>query len=344
MDEIEESEWYLLQNYRERILPLRGILLNLDFTSIEKYDENTLELLIRGSKQKIHFNEESEKQFKSIIQTDIISKLMMLVEDAVIFMESRRQNTSFYSILTNSDMDVGLIIKEFFENIDKLSTNELWQIMSYVDINSIYWETSEDTSLIEKYLDINISEMRRLLSELKEFSTTNHPLFKRFKHGGFPVFPAVNSPKSIDFMKNFDHCSAVFMKENILDDVVYIPYSKDVLKSYYIIASGLQKFIHDIVNNRMVTIERQTSGMLPNVSHDSEKLSVEEWNRYGAIAKNFYEQNPIRNDLPKTLNLPKPDKENMKWYLGLEDFLTRSVQFKESQDKEIDRLKGSTDY
>ncbi|MCV0430468.1 hypothetical protein [Nitrosopumilus sp.] len=344
MDEIEESEWYLLQNYRERILPLRGILLNLDFTSIEKYDEGTLELFIRGGKKKIKFNEESEKQFKSIIQTDIISKLMMLVEDAVIFMESRRRNVSFYSIVTNSDIDVGLVIKEFFENLEKLSTNELWEIMSYVDVNSTNWETSEDARLVEKYLTINISEMRRLLSELKEFSTTNHPLFKRFKHAGFPVFPAVNSPKSLDFMKNFDHCSAVLMKENILDDVVYVPYSDDVIKSYHIIASGLQKIIHDIVNNRIITIERQTSGMLPNVSHDSEKLSVEEWNRYGEIRKKFYEQNPLRNDLPRTLNLPKPDKENMKWYCGLDDFLTRSIQFKESQNKEMYRLNASTDY
>lgn len=109
MDPEIQKDYLLLRNYKENVLGMRGILLKISMNSIEQIENDTFPLGKFQGNEKI--------KLKSVFQMDIISKIMMYLEDLIIMSESFRIETPYYKLLDTSDKnknDVGKIIKDFF--------------------------------------------------------------------------------------------------------------------------------------------------------------------------------------------------------------------------------------
>ena len=71
---------------------------------------------------------------------------------------------------------------------------------------------------IDEQVRSNVKELRRILKEIGNFGITNHPLFKKFKHAGTPIFcGALNTS---GFLDGFDFSNLVPVGPNALMDVI----------------------------------------------------------------------------------------------------------------------------
>ncbi len=120
----EEMETcFLLQNYLQNGFPARGLLLKLIFKILDDVISN------RGfdyEGEKYSFNEEEIPALKSMIQIDIMSKIMMYIEDLfTILIAIKDFNANYYKLLDknledDNDKDLGDRIHKF-TNETKLS-------------------------------------------------------------------------------------------------------------------------------------------------------------------------------------------------------------------------------
>jgi hypothetical protein len=111
----------------------------------------------------------------------------MYIEDLVVYAKSFIGDKDYYSeFLRPSTLDLGAVIYCFFENIERLSDNDILKIMSWVDLSLINLDDQLEKPL-KLIIDYNITKVRKLLTQLKDFGKSNHPIYKRFKHGGMPV-------------------------------------------------------------------------------------------------------------------------------------------------------------
>ena len=85
-----ESEYLALRNYKENGLTGRGFLIRIMKAALEQ---------IEAEKWIKAISEAEKPQIRSLIQIDIISKIMMLIEDLAILAESFRQGKNFYDFL-----------------------------------------------------------------------------------------------------------------------------------------------------------------------------------------------------------------------------------------------------
>jgi hypothetical protein len=176
LDEKTGLEYMLLRNYQENGLIGRGFLLRIPFVILKQIEEDKWDF-------KIDQNE--KPKFTSFIQIDIISKIMMYIEDLAILSESFMLQRNFYDLVYSSE-DLGEVIGSFFEKINYISDEEIYKIMSYAAPSQINLD-GESTKILNKHLKSIVNEIRRILREIGEFGTTHHPLFKRFKHAGMPI-------------------------------------------------------------------------------------------------------------------------------------------------------------
>lgn len=333
------SEYFLLKNYSDQSLYTRGILGKMTLTYLELVKNDTVPFAEKEGIKKFHFVSGEKEKVLSLLQTDFVSKLLLYIEDFAIFAESFRQKRSFYDIVSSKDPkdDVGLLVEKFLKNADNYSLEEYLGIMSYVNPEHESLE-EEEKKLLKKITDGNISEMRRIFRDMYEFGKTHHPIFKRFKHAGFPIVFGLDAMKSPNF-KNYETYLAVLIGKDPLKDVQYIPYSSKVMESYEIIFASLQDLLKDIVINKIASIERGITAIYPHLTYTPQDWTREEWDEYGKVLKKFGERNPFI-DIDKTIKLPSANKDDLNWFLNLDKFLDESRKRKVESDEGQKRLLG----
>ncbi len=334
------SEYVLLNNYQQNALDFRGLLITIDYTVLEQLENNRLILLNRGKLKPITFASGHKEKFQSAIQINIISKLMMYVEDLIIFMESFRRKTNFYNLLNNNEIDIGNVISSFIQNFEKLDNSTLQLILNYHDINKLDCN-DEIKKILQKGYEGNYQEFRRGLKQIIDFGSTNHPTYRRYKHAGFPIFPAMDVPKNEVTFEKYERLSVVSTGNDPFSDVDYIPYSKDILDGYRIIYIGIRSSIDDLIKNRLVCIERDIEGMLPDTWYKPDVFTKEEFIILEKFFETFYTKHPKHQIVTGPINFSMRKDQDLKWYGSILDFLKTAKDTAKYESVEIERL-GAT--
>ncbi len=306
---------------------MRGILLKTSLNNIEQIENDTFYLLKVKGIEKI--------KLKSIFQLELISHIMMYVEDLIIISESLRTEISYYKLLDTSEFhtnDVGEIIKNFFNNINSFSDEDFFKIMSYVNPKHLDLKENEK-NIVKKNIEKNIIELKRMLNQIGDFSKTNHSIFRRFKHAGSPLLlGGTKTDSKLSFLSSFDSYVLVSNGLEPFESVIPIPFSKDVLTGYQIIIQGIQVLLQDIIRNHIVCIQRNQPSLIPNENYSPRDFSKDEMHIYKNIITNFYEIHPpVRMDELTSFNFDNEVKtDEIGWYLNLPNFLKECSQRKES--------------
>ena len=310
-------DYLLLRNYNENIRPMRGMLLKTTLNSINQIDE--------GKFSVENLSETAKIKAKSMFQMEIISGIMMYIEDLSVLSKSFKNGTSYYKLLDRSDEnqnDVGKTIEGFFKNVNSFSADEFCRIFGYKDPNQLNLEEDE-SKLVEKVIQKNIAEMRRLFVQIGKFGKTHHPAFRRFKHAGAPLILGMMKEEQRNTpLSGFDSYTHVSIAKDPFQEVIVIPLSKDVLNGYYIIIHAIQTCLQDLVRNHIACIERNITGIIPNERYFQGSFSEKESELHKKIVADFYNKHPSHTDDLKQFHLkPKIKQEKISWYLDLSDFL-----------------------
>jgi len=311
------TEYILLKAVRENV-DTRGFLLHIDFESLERIENNKWILEVPDSEKPI---------VRSIIQMDIISKILMYIEDVVVLAESFIASKNFYNeflrpsadFLGESD-DLGEVIKGFFGRVERLSDHDVLKIMSWIDMPSFIPDNGLK-QLVTKIQSDNILKIRNILIEWKDFGNSNHPIYKRFKHGGIPIVPYSRQlePRTGP-LASFDMFSIVSEGDNPMEDIHIIPFSNEVLQKYKTFIARIQSILLGMIDNRIVCIQRDISNVFPNIpkTYSNEATNPLEIGRLEKIIDEYYLERPAVF-VPKNVNynLDIPDiKEKIKWYFN----------------------------
>ena len=70
-----------------------------------------------------------------------------------------------------------------------------------------------------------------------------------------------------------------------MNDVIILPYSVDVKRGYRYLATGIQNFIYEAVENKIISIERKIDGVIPSHNYSRNPLSEKELNELQGISK-----------------------------------------------------------
>jgi hypothetical protein len=266
----------------------------------------------------LKIDQNEKPKFRSFVQIDIISKIMMLIEDLAILSESFRSERNFYDVIYSS-VDLGEEIEKFFQKINNISDDEIYKIMNYATPNQIKLD-EKSMKLLSKHLNSNVKEIRRFIGQVGEFGNSNHALFKRFKHAGMPLFFGDIRNLSPGFLEGFEFCNIVSNGSNPFRDVLLIPYSRQALEGYQIIINGLHFILKDMIENRIICIQRGLAGLIPTRRYDLSNLSPEEVSSMKKIVDDFYAINPPTEiAISHNYNLTIA-KEKILWYLNLREF------------------------
>jgi hypothetical protein len=115
-------------------------------------------------------------------------------------------------------------------------------------------------------------------------------------------------------------------------DVVPIPYSKQALDSYYIIIHGLRQILKDMVNNRIICIQRNLTGLIPNERYNLSNLSSQEAHSMKKMVENFYAINPAQRITISSNYSLTLKREKTAWYLNIREFLNQCKKIKDLED------------
>lgn len=315
----ENREYYLLKTYKDISLLTRGILLRSNFDSIEKIQKN--EWLVHFSEDEL---EKSKRMTIGMIQSDIIAKIMMYIEDFAIISEGLLRETDYYVLLdqkinpiTQKEEDVGKIIQHFFEKMHSLTVEELKKILSYGDPED-YTENKHEIILLQKGLSKELEEFKRVVSLISDFGKEHHPYFRRYKHAGFPCYLGMPLVDSLpDYTKSFDFISLVCINEDLFNEPKIIPYSEKVNESYKIIIHGLQQILQDVLKNRIAFLQRGKK--LPSIPWRTLLFfSNEEMTILENILQKYDKNNP---PIKTTVQANYQVKNSESWYANLDEFL-----------------------
>lgn len=298
-------EYVLLTNYRENIYS-RGFLLRVSFVSLEQIEKNSWYMQIP---------DDERPRVRSLMQMDIVSKIMMYVEDLAILAESIHLNRDFYELLMDKNVDIGRKTGEFIHAVHSFTYEKLSQIMSYADIDQI-GSDEECKGLLKKHFDYNVERVRRMLREIGSFSSkANHSLYKRFKHAGMPIFSnSVHIPPQSGPLASFEVFNVISDGIDPVKDIVIIPYSQRVMKRYEEIINKLQTLLLELTENRLECLKRNIPGMIPR-KYREDLFSSQEKELMQIKIDNFYSTHPIKEISTKLHSDVNVEKESIQWYL-----------------------------
>jgi hypothetical protein len=167
LDSKRQREYLLLRTYEENI-DTRGVLLRMPFVALEQIENNTW-----GN---IKFSNDEKVRLRSIIQVDIISKIMMYIEDLAVLSESFIQNRDFYEILVDENINIGRLTGDFIRDVTSFSDESIFKIMNYAQPDRISAD-KESVKLLNKLLEYHVKKTRNNLSQVANFSSeANHLL------------------------------------------------------------------------------------------------------------------------------------------------------------------------
>ena len=253
-DKTLKDNYFLLSNYLLGSLLYRGIYLKLDFECLENLKQNFLFL----DGKKLDLDTESGNVFKSLIQLQIVSKIMMYIEDLIIILDSNRLNKNYYYLLdtkSSEDVDVGYRLGNFFNNLNSFSETTWRRILCYIGIESKFKEVDE---IIRK----NIESIKDILSNVADFNRTHRGIFRRYKHAGFPVMYFGEIKRDFYQLKS-DFYTSILVGDNIMKDFTLLPFSEEIIESYKILINGIQLLLDSVVRDRIQCIQRKVDGVIP---------------------------------------------------------------------------------
>lgn len=311
-----KNKYLLLRNYDEDVWVMRGLLLKTAMNSINQMEEDKPPL---GN-----LSDEVKIKVKSTFQLEIISGIMMYIEDLIVLSESFKRGISHYELLRLSDdgkIDIGKMIDKFLNDMHSFSDEEFRKIFGYADTDQLDLKRKEK-DLVEKVIQKNIATMRKAFVQIEKFSRTHHPAFKRFKHGGAPLMIGwVETSQNSSPLSGFDSYISVPVGKNPFEDIRCIPLSKDVLRGYTILINGIQNCLRDLVTNHMECIKRNLTRIIPLQFYNLD-LSVKEKKLYEKIISKFNDNHPSHTDDLKRFQFePKVKEKDIEWYVDLPDFL-----------------------
>jgi len=256
-NELERNTYYSLSNYFHGSFYYRGILLKIAFNNLHDLEKNGY-LVYNG--KKVQYSEDSLGLVKSLIQIEIISKIMMYIEDLVALLESNRLNINYYELLdksTKNDIDLGERIGNFFKSLDTFTSSDWKKILCYIQDNQNAYPKANE--LMNK----SIERVKDFLKYMDSFSKSHSRIFRRYKHAGFPIRYFGKTDLSKYFPTPFDFSTAVYIGNDQLKDIVFLPYSNEIIESYKILLPALQLFLKDVLINRLDSMSRGVEGIIP---------------------------------------------------------------------------------
>ena len=177
-----------------------------------------------------------------------------------------------------------------------------------------------DTKLAEtvkKIQTYNVTKIRSLLAELKDFGNSNHIVYKRFKHGGMPIIsPSLQLAPQTGQLAIFDTFSIVSEGEDPMHDIRIIPFSNQVLKRYEGLIEKIQKVLLEMIDNRIRCIQRQVSRIFFK-SYNKHEVSLDDEKEINERIQTYYENHPpLFVPHQVNYNIGQVDiKNKLKWYL-----------------------------
>lgn len=296
-DKSKIENYHFLTSYLHETFIFRGILLKVAFKNLEEISTNH-SFSYKGKKY-VYSNVDDLNRIKSLIQIEIISMIMMYIEDLIILLESNRLNKNFYELLdirSEKELDVGKRIGKFFDSMDSFTLRDWRRILCYVGSKDPHC-----SSAINTVFSKNIEAVKTLLKDVESFGQTHHRIFRRFKHAGFPIRYAGKMNLNKIFTLQSEFYTSVFVGKNILNDLALLPYSEGIIESYLILITTLQFFIRDVLIFRINCILRNVSGIIPSenfldpfeaMKHENEYIKARDKFNL-AHPKKFFDTNVI---------------------------------------------------
>jgi hypothetical protein len=326
-DKSQIESYYSLSNYLEGSFYYRGILLKLAFKNL---DEITMDRFFIFNGEKQDFSSDNDLNlFKSLIQIDIISKIMLYIEDLIILMESNRLNKNFYELLdvaNEKEVDVGQRLGDFFKSFETIDTSDWKKMLCYIESH----ETG-CTPIVDIVLEKNISAIKGILRDIDSFGKSHHRIFRRYKHAGFPIRYAGRIDLSKYFTLKSDFSSGLFVGKNMLTDFVFLPFSDEVIESYKILIPALQILLKHVVSQRLDCFARGVKGSVPSSTFISPYELQEYENEYTDALQKFQTAHPQKFfDAHVTSVANDKYLREMTWYTEFSNNMERWRQHKEN--------------
>jgi len=326
--EIGIENYYLIRNYLDLPLYARGITLRILFDAIEDID---------AEKSKYPFKGDEKLKVKHMLQLDIISKIMMLIEDLGAFAVAFKEGPKNLSKIVLSRRSTSKI-HSFFQNLERINGDELLDIMGFPVLDKLSLN-KEERQLVKKVMSAMADDIRRGLLEIRDFRNQHITVYNKYKHG-FTVTPyAEKTPKSILLTADFESVMVVVHDKNKpIENVLPVPHSKRILESYKIIIGGVQMLLKDMLENHWMKIDHQMPNYLPPRVYGMDKLSSEDLKKYRKIVEKLQPKPriPAAHEIAVHTDLKK---EWLKWYLSLDDFLARGKERAQKMQKVKEDIK-----
>lgn len=312
--EKEMETYLLLKNYLENGQTSRSLLFDLSLETLQKVSKDKI---IDAAGVKLALTDDNLLRVRGILQVDIIGRLMMYIEDLLVICESMRTTQgNFYDIL-ESEKDLGDVIRDFILQIEEFTDDDYRKILSYLDPKEI--PDNAGRMIIGRLIQNNINSFKRFFDELLKFSKAHHPIFKRYKHAGIPIRqnPAALNVSSKTLSK-FDSAVVVFTGKNPLKDISLLPYSTHVIEEYKKLSDELEKWMFNMVENRVSCIERNIPGTIPLEAYGTFNLEPFEREIMESVLLQHYGKYPII--VRRSVFTPNAiiKKQEFEWYENLE--------------------------
>ena len=319
----DNTEYIQLKTYASNAFVMRGFLLKSAMSSITQIEEDRFSIPTYSedkNETESVLTSTEKLMAKSIFQMEVISQMMLYIEDLIILSESFRSGTAYYKLLDQNGenkRDVGNIVDCFLRNINSFSNETFSKILGYADPASLDMEEDKQ-KLVEKIIQTNILEYKMRFDAIGKFSETHHPIFRRFKHACTPMVLGIpTNNKGNGFLSKFDSCTMVAIGSDAMKDSIPVPLSSGVLKGYETLIITIQMILTDLLKNHQNRLHRNLNGIMPDRAYRSNCFSDEEITAYGEMVKKFHEKHPLDNTSRSVNYPPKSVKEKIKWYLNL---------------------------
>ncbi|HYA84525.1 MAG TPA: hypothetical protein VEH06_13925 [Candidatus Bathyarchaeia archaeon] len=309
----------LLENYIEDGVKTRKWLLELMFQTLDKINNE------HGPPTNLADKLDLSNR-RGIVQIDIIAKLMMYIEDLIIILEANKKlDGNYYKVLDEKTPDLGERVTQFIESIDGLSTEDYRKMLCYENPRNFGLDDSK-TQILEKLTEWNTKELKEFLPQVRKFRKTHAQIFRRYKHAGLPIRTGlllVDDQIPYTY-KRFDSCAAVFAGPQPMNDIIILPYSTEVIQGYRHFATGVETFIYEAVENKIICLERKIDGGIPSrvSSYFSENpLSEKEKIELKAISEILNNRYPSWRSGTEVRIHQAQLNSTLAWYVELDSFL-----------------------
>lgn len=352
-DQNEMKTHFLLRNYLSNSFLARGWLLKL---MLSKLNEITDTKKTNLDEKIIYLDEKNLPIYQSIIQIDIISKIMMYIEDLIILSEAMLVNDgNYYELLDRHEsesLDLGdrmaIFLKRFTDN--EISEDQYKKILSYPTPAELENLDKRCRDIIANLVKSNIESFKNILIMVGNFRRSHSQVFRRYKHAGFPMKLGYTANIPLPYTTTkFDFYSIIFTGKNPLTDVLPLPYSQRVIESYRNLITDLQFIIQHMILNKLDCITRCVRGIIPSDEIiDSQRdqpanmLSQNDLSQMTECVSHFFEQHPVQARNPYfNFEINNIDRNDFLWYIQLDKLLdanNKKRNLSHSLDKDETRL------